>query len=457
MNIFKKYKDNKLEKERIERERLAEIARKEEERRIQEEKQKKIEKIRNGFGIFFVFIGLASVFTNGILASLCMIIFGLTLTTYFDLILKNFNFSLNRIVRICIPIVFFLGIGVFSPTTDKPSNQTLKNDTSNIIVETIEPTVESTELPVQTTKPTVAATVTPNLSPKPTSVATNSPVSKKDENVTTQVTNPQTASVWADACDLSGYREPNAIVDIGYGDREYWAYTNEHGQLVKVTAKEIILQTNDEANSNGRYCSDEAKVPGTEDKELDEGHVIADSLGGVSNAYNITPQNSTLNRHGTQAYMEDQIRKALNAGGTCVNFEALITYPDNTTQIPSRYKYTYTLNGNVVVDEFDNVNPETTVPQNNNSGNDSSDSHKSENTYVEPQAPVVQEPVVEEPEYSAPEPVVTKYILNNDTMKFHTSSCRHVNSIKPENYGEHWGSRDELISWGYSPCKVCKP
>ena len=396
-------------------------------------------------------------FTNGILASLCMIIFGLTLTTYFDLILKNFNFSLNRIVRICIPIVFFLGIGVFSPTTDKPSNQTLKNDTSNIIVETIEPTVESTELPVQTTKPTVAATVTPNLSPKPTSVATNSPVSKKDENVTTQVTNPQTASVWADACDLSGYREPNAIVDIGYGDREYWAYTNEHGQLVKVTAKEIILQTNDEANSNGRYCSDEAKVPGTEDKELDEGHVIADSLGGVSNAYNITPQNSTLNRHGTQAYMEDQIRKALNAGGTCVNFEALITYPDNTTQIPSRYKYTYTLNGNVVVDEFDNVNPETTVPQNNNSGNDSSDSHKSENTYVEPQAPVVQEPVVEEPEYSAPEPVVTKYILNNDTMKFHTSSCRHVNSIKPENYGEHWGSRDELISWGYSPCKVCKP
>jgi hypothetical protein len=25
---------------------------------------------------------------------------------------------------------------------------------------------------------------------------------------------------------VSGYREPNVVVDIGYGDREYWAFTN---------------------------------------------------------------------------------------------------------------------------------------------------------------------------------------------------------------------------------------
>ena len=29
-----------------------------------------------------------------------------------------------------------------------------------------------------------------------------------------------------DGGDLSGYREPNVVVDIGYGDREYWAFTN---------------------------------------------------------------------------------------------------------------------------------------------------------------------------------------------------------------------------------------
>ncbi|WP_033828812.1 DNA/RNA non-specific endonuclease [Bacillus andreraoultii] len=156
--------------------------------------------------------------------------------------------------------------------------------------------------------------------------------------------------------DLSGHREPNVVVDIGYGNRQYWAFTNEYGQLVRVIADEIILQddNNEPVTSSGRYYSDEAKVPGVESDVLDEGHIIADSLGGVSNAYNITPQNSTLNRHGDQAYMEDNIRKA----GGATNFEAIITYPNTETQIPSHYQYTYTLMGKEIVDKFDNVNPD---------------------------------------------------------------------------------------------------
>ena len=159
-----------------------------------------------------------------------------------------------------------------------------------------------------------------------------------------------------DGGDLSGHREPNVVVDIGFGDREYYAFTNEYGQLVRVIAKEVILQDekNEPVTSKGRYYRDEAKVPGVEHKDLDEGHIIADSLGGVSNAYNITPQNSTLNRHGDQAYMEKAIREA----GGCTDFEAIITYPDTTTQIPSHYSYTYTLKGKVINDEFDNINPD---------------------------------------------------------------------------------------------------
>jgi hypothetical protein len=156
--------------------------------------------------------------------------------------------------------------------------------------------------------------------------------------------------------DLSGYRAANVVIDIGFGDREYWAYTNEYGQLVRIVATEIILQDDatEPVNSEGRYYDDEAKVPGTENSNLDEGHVIADSLGGVANAYNITPQDSVLNRHGDQAYME---RNIVQAGGA-TNFEAIITYPDTTTQVPSYYKYTYTINGYQVIDEFQNVNPD---------------------------------------------------------------------------------------------------
>lgn len=159
-----------------------------------------------------------------------------------------------------------------------------------------------------------------------------------------------------DGGDLSGHREPKVVVDIGYGDRKYWAFTNEYGQLVRVIADQIILQddSKEPVLSSGRYYRDEAKVPGVESDVLDEGHIIADSLGGVSNAYNITPQDSTLNRHGDQAYMEDVIRRA--AGAT--DFEAIITYPNTETQIPSSYQYTYTVKGNVIVDTFDNVNPD---------------------------------------------------------------------------------------------------
>lgn len=179
-------------------------------------------------------------------------------------------------------------------------------------------------------------------------------LSEKDEQSEELIEDYKTIIV--DGGNMSGYREPNVRVDIGFGDREYWGFTNEYGQLIRVIADAIVLQddTTEPVKSNGRYYHDEAKVPGVEHSNLDEGHVIADSLGGVSNAYNITPQDSILNRHGDQAYMERNIRQA----GGATNFEAIITYPDNETQIPSKYRYTYTILGNEIVDEYVNGNPD---------------------------------------------------------------------------------------------------
>ncbi len=162
--------------------------------------------------------------------------------------------------------------------------------------------------------------------------------------------------IHVDGGDRSGNRQNNVAVNIGFGDRTYWALTNDYGQLVHVLAENIVLQDDntEPVNSSGRYYNDEANVPGTEHKDLDQGHIIADSLGGVANAYNITPQDSTLNRHGDQAYMEKVIRDA----GGCTNFKATITYPNKDTQTPSKYKYEYVLKGNKITDEFDNKNPE---------------------------------------------------------------------------------------------------
>ena len=234
-----------------------------------------------------------------------------------------------------------------------------------------------------------------------------------------------------DGGNLSGHREPNVVVDIGFGDREYWAFTNEYGQLIKVVASEIILQDeeNEPVTSKGRYYRDEAKVPGVEKSDLDEGHIIADSLGGVSNAYNITPQNSILNRHGDQAYMEKVIRDA----GGCTDFTAVITYPDDKTQIPSHYSYTYTLKGNVINDEFDNINPDNTNESSSISTSYSSESMSS----------------------STDLGVVSTFILNTNTKKYHLPTCNSVKNMKEKNKKEVKDTRENLEKQGYEPCKNC--
>lgn len=158
-------------------------------------------------------------------------------------------------------------------------------------------------------------------------------------------------------CNTSGKREKSVKKDIGYGPREYYAYTNEYAQLVKVEAREITLQKNEELKpeNKGRYCADEAKVPGVEKSNLDEGHVIADSLGGNSTAYNITPQESSVNRKdGAQFNMEVELQQALRQKKAVTDFEATITYPDTKTQIPNHYHYEVKIAGTKKVYDFDN-------------------------------------------------------------------------------------------------------
>lgn len=49
------------------------------------------------------------------------------------------------------------------------------------------------------------------------------------------------------------------------------------------------------------------------------------------------------------------------------------------------------------------------------------------------------------------------YILNTNTKKFHHPTCSSVNDMKEKNKQEFFGTRDETIALGYSPCGRCKP
>lgn len=49
------------------------------------------------------------------------------------------------------------------------------------------------------------------------------------------------------------------------------------------------------------------------------------------------------------------------------------------------------------------------------------------------------------------------YILNTNTKKFHIPGCSSIKQMNDSNKKEFSGSRDELISQGYDPCKKCNP
>lgn len=49
------------------------------------------------------------------------------------------------------------------------------------------------------------------------------------------------------------------------------------------------------------------------------------------------------------------------------------------------------------------------------------------------------------------------YILNTNTHKFHAPDCASVEDIKDKNKMESSAGRDEIIGWGYAPCKRCNP
>lgn len=211
----------------------------------------------------------------------------------------------------------------------------------------------------------------------------------------------QQSGIDGSLCDTdTRERTANVVVSIGATDdgvpREYYAVTNSTGQLVEVIARDIIVQNDDTetVSDKGRYCDYLPFVPGA-GKGFDRGHVIADSLGGQSNVYNLAPQNATLNRYGDQAFIENQIRKA----GGAADFHAVLTYPDSHSDVPSRYSIAYSLENTPRVRTFANIDPDSAGPEDAYEVvSPSDDMYEFVGDVDSPQAPANPEPGVEDDE-----------------------------------------------------------
>lgn len=61
------------------------------------------------------------------------------------------------------------------------------------------------------------------------------------------------------------------------------------------------------------------------------------------------------------------------------------------------------------------------------------------------------------PPVTEPEKQETTYILNTNSHKFHYPSCSSADDIKESNKATYTGTREEVITKGYDPCKRCNP
>lgn len=55
------------------------------------------------------------------------------------------------------------------------------------------------------------------------------------------------------------------------------------------------------------------------------------------------------------------------------------------------------------------------------------------------------------------ESVVSTYILNTNSKKFHKPDCTSVGKMSDRNKKKYTGDRRDVITEGYAPCKMCKP
>ena len=55
------------------------------------------------------------------------------------------------------------------------------------------------------------------------------------------------------------------------------------------------------------------------------------------------------------------------------------------------------------------------------------------------------------------EQVSTSYVLNTNTGKFHKPNCSTLGTMNDANQEDYYGTRDEVINMGYSPCGRCNP
>lgn len=123
--------------------------------------------------------------------------------------------NIKKIIGI-IPIISILITGCSNTNTQSNQVESLNNSSTAI----------TEENDISENKDSLNETINTDDSEISQNLATESNSSNTEDNIFEGY-----KLIEVDGGDLSGHREANVVVDIGFGDREYWAFTNEHGRM----------------------------------------------------------------------------------------------------------------------------------------------------------------------------------------------------------------------------------
>jgi hypothetical protein len=163
-----------------------------------------------------------------------------------------------------------------------------------------------------------------------------------------------------DACDANTTTKPNSKANISLNNMyEYYAYTDDQSRVFLVHAKNLYRKE----DRVGRYCSytfpnnknEKAKtsIGYIQNSSDDRGHLIADRFDGVSNAYNVTAQQGSLNK-GAYSDLEDRLDQALANNQKVTDFYVKVNYRHITDRRPESYTVSFKINNKTYLYELDN-------------------------------------------------------------------------------------------------------
>ena len=420
-------------------------------------------------------IGIGYIYTNTIVSIISFII-GIFACPFTDKELKEYDFykAHKPLIIIATIIIWIIGVGSIQNTTNNSSNNSSVNEnviaTQDFKVDNNENKIkdnqtELVEKKVDTTNK-ISLSEIPNFNNTPyIEINGNKPFFDDSELTTEAFEN------YSELDNLGRVGIATACIERGMNDKPRgeiknvnptgWQSTKYEGidgsnlyNRCHIIANQLTGEDANEKNlmTGTRYFN-------TQGMERFENQV-AEYINNTDNhvLYRVTPMFENEDLVAKGALIE---AKSVEDNGKAVQFNVFCYNVQPGIEID--YK---TGNSKKIEDKPQNTDNISTVvvpaaTENSSIDNDPKSKPKTETSSQSSQKPSTSSGTQSTSSYSTPPATPNSeqqtYILNTNTKKFHYPWCSSVNQMKEKNKRVFTGTRDNVISQGYSPCGRCSP